>query len=341
MSDVVSNTISGVKEFGEGLLSTGKEIAPATVDVVKSPNSIMKTTGIALMGGITGGIVGGILTALPFGMLGRFGGLLKTVTTFSVGAGLLSIGMKKKGSDFGTALIVAGGATALIGIGQIAAMTGFGPLVGLSNFVQRAEGTLKGYETIDSVEVDKSSYQPTQNYGAEGMTDEEMATADTPQVQIATNMESDPMDSVRQEAAMGHGVTQWFGSENYSSSTPLFRKAPSLKAFNASTDVGGNRTSTGDDSMANVIGGTSMADIPSTTTTAYDVSLEMNMTPTPTKEVGGVQDAFDTYILPSYQMPSAGDSGRGVTEWYAESNQTGFIGRFMAGAEGHGAVIGQ
>ena len=119
------------------------------------------------MGGITGGIVGSIITALPFGMLGRFGGLLKTVTTFSVGAGLLTIGMKKKGTDFGTALIMAGGATALVGVGQIAAMTGFGPFVGLSNFVQRAEGTLKGYETIDSVEVDKSSYQPTQNYGAD------------------------------------------------------------------------------------------------------------------------------------------------------------------------------
>ncbi|MHA1170190.1 MAG: hypothetical protein ACTSRU_20370, partial [Candidatus Hodarchaeales archaeon] len=114
MSDGVSNTISGVKEFGEGLLSTGKEIAPATVEVVKSPNTIMKSAGVVLMGGITGGIVGTIITALPFGRLGRFGGILKTVTTFSVGAGMLSIGMKKKG-DFGTALIVAGGATALVG----------------------------------------------------------------------------------------------------------------------------------------------------------------------------------------------------------------------------------
>jgi len=40
-------------------------------------------------------------------------------------------------------------------------------------------------------------------------------------------------------------------------------------------------------------------------------------------------------------MPSAGDSGRGVTQWYAESNQSGFLGRFIAGAEGHGSVIGQ
>ena len=54
-----------------------------------------------------------------------------------------------------------------------------------------------------------------------------------------------------------------------------------------------------------------------------------------------MQDVFDTYILPSYEMPSAGGSGHGVTQWYAESNQTGFIGNFMAGAEGHGSVLGQ
>jgi len=40
-------------------------------------------------------------------------------------------------------------------------------------------------------------------------------------------------------------------------------------------------------------------------------------------------------------MPSAGGSGHGVTQWYAESNQSGFIGNFVAGAEGHGSVLGQ
>ena len=38
---------------------------------------------------------------------------------------------------------------------------------------------------------------------------------------------------------------------------------------------------------------------------------------------------------------SAGASGHGVTQWYAESNQSGFIGNFVAGAEGHGSVLGQ
>jgi hypothetical protein len=196
---------------------------------------------------------------------------------------------------------------------------------------------LDGYRAIDSVEVDRASLQPTQNYGAE--TIEQQMTAGTPQVEIAEEMVGNNLDSVRQEAAMGHGVTQWFGAENLNSATS-FNKRMDMKKFAASTDVGGNRTRTGDDTMANVVGGTSMADS-APAMTAYDVSMEAGILPQ-TKELGGgVQDVFDTYILPSYEMPSAGASGHGVTQWYAESNQTGFIGNFVAGAEGHGSVLGQ
>ena len=168
---------------------------------------------------------------------------------------------------------------------------------------------LDGYTALDSVEVDRSSMQPTQNYGAE--TVEQQMTAGTPEVEIAQGMVGNNLDSVRQEAAMGHGVTQWFGAENMNSATS-FNKRMDMKKFAASTDVGGNRTRTGDDSMANVVGGTSMADS-APAMTAYDVSMEAGVLPQ-TKELGGgVQDVFDTYILPSYEMPSAGASGHGVT----------------------------
>ena len=197
--------------------------------------------------------------------------------------------------------------------------------------------SLDNYEAIDSVEVDRSSYQPTQDYGAE--TIEQKMTSGTPQVEIAEEMVGNNLDSVRQEAAMGHGVTQWFGAENMNSATSLNRRMD-MKKFAASTDVNGNRTRTGDDSMANVVGGTSMADS-APAMTAYDVNMEAGILPQ-TKELGGgVQDVFDTYILPSYEMPSAGARGHGVTQWYAESNQSGFIGNFVAGAEGHGSVLGQ
>jgi len=329
MSDVISKTTSTVKDTLDDVLDVAKSIpenARTTLTTKEGGMSLVYAAG----GVVFGGLVSGILMKIPFSMLPA-GRVLRTLTTLGVGAGIFTYGRKNAG-DFGTAMVIGGGTMAVVGLGQVLAMTGLFP--GVSNLLMSAEESLDGYTTMDSVTVDDTSYQPSQNYGAE-------TEGESPQVQIASSMEADPMDSVREEAAMGHGVTQWFGSEHSSSASPLFRKAPSMKAFNASTDVGGNRTTTGDDSMANVIGGASMKDVPATTTTAYDVSLEMDTTPTHTKEVGGVQDAFNTYVLPSYQHASAGDSGRGVTEWYAESNQTGFIGRFMAGAEGHGAVIGQ
>jgi hypothetical protein len=341
MSDVISKTVSTGKELVGDSVSALTQAPSAGKNAITSKEGI--TTLVYAAGGVIfGGMVTKVITMIPFKMIPMVGRPLRVLTTVGMGAGLLTYG-RKTSSDFGLAMIIGGGTMAVLGMGQALALTG--RFDGLSNLLMSAEDgyignmTLNGYEAIDSVEVDRSSYQPTQDYGAE--TNEQIATAGTPQVQIASRQESDPLDSVREEAAMGHGVTQWFGSEHSSSASPLFRKAPSMKAFKASTDVGGNRTTTGDDSMANVIGGASMADSPATTTNAYDVSLEMNMTPTPTKEVGGIQDAFDTYILPSYEMPSAGGSGRGVTQWYAESKQTGYIGNFMAGAEGHGSVLGQ
>ena len=337
MSDVVSKITTPIMDAGKESIGAVKSINTTSAKQTFSTNNLTKVVYIA--GGMAfGTLVSGLIYKIPFSRIPG-GRAVRGLTTLVVGSSILMYGTSKGATDVGTAFTVGGGTMAVAGALQLLSMTGmFG---GIQNLVQGAEDTLVGYQAIDSVEVDRSSYQPTQDYGAEGQTDEQIATADTPQVMIASRMESDPMDSVREEAAMGHGVTQWFGSEHSSSASPLFRKAPSMKAFNASTDVGGNRTTTGDTSMANVIGGASMADSPPTTTTAYDVSMETSLTPTYTKEIGGIQDAFDTYILPSYAMPSAGGSGRGVTEWYADSNQTGFIGNFMAGAEGHGSVLGQ
>jgi hypothetical protein len=191
------------------------------------------------------------------------------------------------------------------------------------------EYTLDNYTPMESITEDDTAYQPAQNFGAEGV---------SPQVSIAQRQEDDPLNTVREESALGHGVTQWFGADSSNSSRPS--RLGSMKSFAASTDTLGNKISTGDDSMANVVGPTSLADVPATTASMYDVQMESGPLPT-TREIGGNQDVFATYILPSFEMPSAGKSGHGVTQWYAESNQTGFIGRFVAGAEGHGSVLGQ
>jgi len=325
-----------------------KEIISPVSDIVTGVPSALKETFTTkegasvplkiVAGSVVGGLTAFVLTFVPFSRL-PYGSEISQAVGLGVGVSMTSYGVKTSNMVW----TLGGAITTLAATRNILGILGVG---GNLTRYMAAEGNnvgyfghmnLDGYEAIDSVEVDRASLQPTQNYGAE--TIEQEMTAGTPQVEIAQEMVGNNLDSVRQEAAMGHGVTQWFGAENMNSATS-FNKRMDMKKFAASTDVGGNRTRTGDDSMANVVGGTSMADS-APAMTAYDVSMEAGILPQ-TKELGGgVQDVFDTYILPSYEMPSAGASGHGVTQWYAESNQTGFIGNFVAGAEGHGSVLGQ
>ena len=68
-------------------------------------------------------------------------------------------------------------------------------------------------------------------------------------------------------------------------------------------------------------------------------------------QTGSIYDEFGSYVKPgtsaesdtylSHVMPSAGNSGRGVTFYYAEGAKTGVVGRHMVSAEGTGAVMGQ
>ena len=324
-----------------------KAIDPVIDIVTGTPDALKDTfttkegafaVGTIVAGSVVGGLTAAVLTFVPFSRL-PFGSEIAQAVGLGVGVSMTTYGMKTSNMVW----TLGGAITTLAATRNILGILGIG---GNLTRYMAAEGdnvgyfghmNLDGYRALDSVEVDRASLQPTQNYGAE--TIEQEMTAGTPQVEIAEEMVGNNLDSVRQEAAMGHGVTQWFGAENLNSATS-FNKRMDMKKFAASTDVGGNRTRTGDDSMANVVGGTSIADS-APAMTAFDVSMEAGVLPQ-TKELGGgVQDVFDTYILPSYEMPSAGASGHGVTQWYAESNQSGFIGNFVAGAEGHGSVLGQ
>ena len=325
------------KEILEPAIDVINDVIPNTKEVLmekKSRNDLLYS-----MGGLyAAAIVGGLITFLPFKAFGGLGNGVRTVLTTVLALSMFAVGQKqdsiawKMGGAIMTAGVIYNGLGALGVGGKWTA-----PLRKNAESGYYGDMNLNNYAAIDSVEVDRSSYQPTQDYGAE--TIEQQMTKDTPQVEEAQAMVGKPLDSVRQEAAMGHGVTQWFGAEYLNSATSPHSKMD-MKKFAASTDVGGNRVKTGDDSMANVIGGTSLADS-APSMTAYDVSMEAGILPQ-TKELGGgMQDVFDTYILPSYENPSAAGSGHGVTQWYAESNQTGFIGNFVAGAEGHGSVLGQ
>ena len=323
--NTITDTATDMTKLPQQVYTGAKSIVASTDGRM---NMIYATGGL-----VVASLAGGLMTWIPFQNLPA-GNLIRTGSLAFVGAGLFGHGVKHSGEALGMATLVAGPILFGTAVAQVMGLFGFFPRL-QSVLTKDAESGyggvgLSNYQAIDSVEVDRTSYQPTMDYGAEGV---------SPQVQIAERQEGDPLNTVREEAPIGHGVTQWFGSDSTNSSRPSTRLG-SMKSFSASTDTFGNKVKTGDGSMANVVGPTSLADVPATTATMYDVQMESGTLPT-TREVGGTQDVFNTYILPSFEKPSAGKSGHGVTQWYAESNQTGFIGRFVAGAEGHGSVLGQ
>lgn len=317
--NMVRNITDTATGFVEGVYDGGMNVATSGTQRM----NILYATG----GLVVSTLVGGLMTMLPFQRI-PMGNVVRTGSLAFVGAGLFNYGMKRSSEPLGMASMVGGPILFGTAVAQTLGYFGLFPSLQTTLTKNAEDGylgnmTLKGYKPIQSVEVDRTSYQPTMDYGAEGVA--------SPQVQIAQRQEGSFVDSVREEPLMGHGVTQWFGADQADSAEPT--KTGSMKSFMDSTDAFGNRTSTGDKSMANVVGGTSMADRP-LTTTMYDVTVT-GAAPN-TRQLQGERD-----IIESYMMPSAGDSGRGVTQWYAESNQTGFVGRFIAGAEGHGSVIGQ
>jgi hypothetical protein len=311
--NVVRRFTNTATDLGESVLTEGRDVLTSgeeRMDILYATGGLVFAT-----------VVGGVMTMLPFQRL-PLGNVLRTGALAFVGAGLFGYGMNRSSTGMGMASLVGG--PILFGTAVAQTLGYFGLFPKLQTMLTKgAEETLEGYTPLDSMEVRKTSNQPTQNYGAEEV---------SPQVAIARNQKGNFLDSVREEAAMGHGVTQWFGADSASTDAPT--NSLPMDAHMRATDAFGNRSMTGDNSMANVVGGASLADRPATTT-MYDVSMTASGLPT-TREVGGVQD-----VLSSYAMPSAGNSGRGVTQWYAESNQSGFLGRFIAGAEGHGSVIGQ
>ena len=276
-------------------INAQKEIISPVSDIVTGVPSALKETfttkegafglGRIVAGSVVGGLTAIVLTFVPFSRL-PYGSEIAQ----AVGLGVSVYQCSSYGVKTSNMVWTLGGAiTTLAATRNILGILGIGGNLTryMAAEVQTMLATigdmsLDNYAAIDFVSKWTGlPYQPTQDYGAE--TIEQEMTAGTPQVEIAQEMVGNNLDSVRQEAAMGHGVTQWFGAENMNSATS-FNKRMDMKKFAASTDVGGNRTRTGDDSMANVVGGTSMADS-APAMTAYDVSMEAGILPQ-TKELG-------------------------------------------------------
>lgn len=153
----------------------------------------------------------------------------------------------------------------------------------------------------------------------------------------------EPLDSIMEQPALGHGVTQNFGAE-VSNSTNAVRPHTDADEFVAKTNTMGVK-SADPFSNRNPFVESVHPSTPSYQPPVWYAEDEatMEMTPgTPTPEVGGMHDTLQTYIMPSHTMSTAGGSGHGVQAWFgSESSNTGYLSRHVSGSEGFGSVIGQ
>ena len=128
------------------------------------------TVGEVAVGAIVGGLTATALTMIPFSMV-PFGAEFAQAAGLGVGVSMLAYGTKTSSMVF----TLGGAITTLAATRNILGILGVFP--GLQNrLTMQAEGdnvgyfghmNLDGYTALDSVEVDRSSMQPTQNYGAE------------------------------------------------------------------------------------------------------------------------------------------------------------------------------
>lgn len=153
---------------------------------------------------------------------------------------------------------------------------------------------------------------------------------------------ADPIDSIMEQPALGHGVTQNFGAE-VSDSTNSVRPHTESDAFSHKANTMGVR------SLDPFAKANPFVESVHPTTPSYqppvwyaeETTMEVTES-TPTPEVGGMHDTLQTYIMPSHTMDTAGLSGHGVQAWFgAENSHTGFLSRHVSGSEGFGSVIGQ
>ena len=152
-----------------------------------------------------------------------------------------------------------------------------------------------------------------------------------------------PLDSVLEQAPLGHGVTQNFGAE-VSDSTDAIRPHTDTSDFSHKANLMGVRTSDpfGESNpfVESVHPWTPSYQPP--VWYAEDEPTIEQTSAVPTPEVGGMHDVLRSYIMPSHTMSTAGNSGHGINAWFgAEHTAETYLSRHVSASEGAGHVIGQ
>ena len=155
--NVLNRITDETSEFVGGVYDGGMDLATKGAGL----ENVMYATG----GLVVSALVSTGMTMIPFQRI-PLGNVIRTGSLAFVGAGVFTYGMKNMNEPLGMASLVGG--PILFGTALAQTLGYFGLLPRLQSMLTMgAEENLKGYTPMDSVVVDKTSYQPAQDYGAD------------------------------------------------------------------------------------------------------------------------------------------------------------------------------
>jgi hypothetical protein len=347
---------------GDNMSAIGNVVESSKAGLM-SPEFYSGVAGVAV-----GGVLGSALTLIPFQRVGVFGNVLRTATTLGSGAYLVNKSRSQSG-DMGRLYLGAGTILGFAGVSQVlgylTAVTG----LSIPGF--------NGIGTMITANAESDDTQLIAQRGSGSVIGQETATQSFSDIYSADTFEEgtqemvnrvppgNPVDSVYEPAPMGHGVPQWFGSEDMdiapsggldqnlggSSAEPTTVAMPQeekLGDFINSVDTLGLRAMNPMGRANAFVDSKYPGGDPPVAYGAEEPMLNVEY-PNPTPQMGSLPDMLNTYIKPSTTAEqSIIDSvrvinpGQPIQYFGAENGKmAGTVTHSLTSAEGFGSVIGQ
>ena len=334
------------------------DVAEDSYEGLKDPAFYSGVAGIAV-----GGVLGSVVTLLPFYKLGTFGNIARTVVTAGSGAYLVMMSRQVSG-DMSSLYLGAGTVLGFIGVSQVVGyLTAF---TGLS---------IPGFNGLGSVLIGEAESVNLPQRGSGRVLGQETATQDFSDIynsedvfeqgtqQMVNRVPADnPLDSIVEEAPLGHGVAQWFGADGVSatggvsqsfggvaeSSSINHSPQTNVSQYVSSVDTMGQRAMNINKSSALTQSTYNKNYAPPVSYASEEPTMRMGQSDAPTPSLGQLPDVWSSYIKPSTTAEEmVMDTVRMINpgqpiQWYgSEESSTGVLSHHMSQAEGYGSVIGQ
>jgi hypothetical protein len=348
---------------GDNMNALGNVVESSKAGLM-SPEFYSGVAGIAV-----GGVLGSALTLLPFQRAGMFGNTLRTVVTLGSGAYLVNKSRSQSG-DMGRLYLGAGTILGFAGVSQVlgylTAMTG----LSIPGF--------NGLGTMITAGAESDDSQLIAQRGSGSVIGQETATQSFSDIYSADTFEEgtqemvnrvpagNPVDSIYEDAPLGHGVRQWFGADEDmeiapsggldqnlggASAEPTTVAMPQeqlLGDFVNSVDTLGLRAMNPLGRANAFVDSKYPGGDPPVSYGAEEPMLNVEY-PSPTPMMGSLPDMLNTYIKPSTTAEqSVMDSVRVINpgqpiQWFGAENgkMAGTVTHSLTSAEGFGSVIGQ